>query len=100
MTDPRPFTLHVPDAQIADLRQRLARTRFPDEPPLEPWSTGTSLAYLYSHAENPLFQCRFRWTENAIAFWDNRCTQHRAMWDYWPHTRSGTRVTVKGERPV
>ena len=58
------------------------------------------LSYLYQHAENPLFQCRFRWTENAIAFWDNRCTQHRAMWDYWPHTRSGTRVTVKGERPV
>ena len=58
------------------------------------------LAYLYQHAENPLFQCRFRWTENAIAFWDNRCTQHRAMWDYWPHTRSGHRVTVKGERPI
>jgi len=58
------------------------------------------LAYLYQHCENPLFQCRFRWSENAIAFWDNRCTQHRAMWDYWPHTRCGTRVTVKGERPV
>jgi taurine dioxygenase len=57
------------------------------------------LTYLYQHCENPLFQCRFRWTENAIAFWDNRCVQHRAMWDYWPHTRSGTRVTVKGERP-
>jgi taurine dioxygenase len=58
------------------------------------------LGYLYAHAENPLFQCRFRWSENAIAFWDNRCAQHRAMWDYWPHTRSGTRVTIKGERPV
>ena len=58
------------------------------------------LAYLYQHAENPLFQCRFRWTENAIAFWDNRCVQHRAMWDYWPHTRSGNRVTVRGDRPV
>ncbi|MPZ59214.1 MAG: taurine dioxygenase [Rhizobiales bacterium] len=58
------------------------------------------LAYLYDHAENPLFQCRFRWTKNAIAFWDNRCAQHRAMWDYWPHTRSGNRVTIKGERPV
>nr|WP_256467121.1 TauD/TfdA family dioxygenase [Bradyrhizobium sp. 179] len=54
------------------------------------------LAYLYQHVENPLFQCRFRWTKNAIALWDNGCTQHRAMWDYWPHTRSGTRVTVKG----
>jgi taurine dioxygenase len=58
------------------------------------------LAYLYQHCENPLFQCRFRWSENAIAFWDNRCAQHRAMWDYWPHTRSGNRVTIKGERPV
>ncbi len=58
------------------------------------------LAYLYRHAENPLFQCRFRWSENAIAFWDNRCAQHRAMWDYWPYTRSGSRVTVKGDRPV
>jgi taurine dioxygenase len=58
------------------------------------------LAYLWNHAENPLFQCRFRWQENSIAFWDNRCVQHRAMWDYWPHTRSGHRVTVLGERPV
>jgi microsomal epoxide hydrolase len=41
-----PFRLHVPDADIADLRARLARTRFPDEPPLAPWSTGTSVAYL------------------------------------------------------
>jgi taurine dioxygenase len=58
------------------------------------------LAYLWNHAENPLFQCRFRWQENSIAFWDNRCVQHRAMWDYWPHTRAGHRVTVLGERPV
>jgi microsomal epoxide hydrolase len=42
---PRPFTLQIPDAAIADLKERLARTRWPDEPPLEPWSTGTSLAY-------------------------------------------------------
>jgi pimeloyl-ACP methyl ester carboxylesterase len=43
---PKPFRLHIPDAQIADLRERLARTRWPDEPPLEPWSTGTSLSSL------------------------------------------------------
>jgi microsomal epoxide hydrolase len=43
---PKPFRLQVPDAALADLRDRLARTRFPDEPPLEPWTTGTSLAYL------------------------------------------------------
>jgi taurine dioxygenase len=32
--------------------------------------------------------------------WDNRCTQHMAIWDYWPNERKGNRVTVKGERPV
>jgi taurine dioxygenase len=57
------------------------------------------LAYLFDHVENELFQCRFRWRENSIAFWDNRCAQHRAMWDYWPHTRSGNRVTIRGDRP-
>ena len=58
------------------------------------------LAWLYQHMENPLFQCRFRWQPNSVAFWDNRCAQHRAMWDYWPNRRYGNRVTVKGERPV
>ena len=43
---PQPYRLHVPDAALADLKERLARTRWPDEPPLEPWSTGTSLAYM------------------------------------------------------
>lgn len=58
------------------------------------------LNYLFTHVENPMFQCRFRWRANSVAFWDNRCAQHRAIWDYWPHTRSGFRVTIKGERPV
>jgi taurine dioxygenase len=58
------------------------------------------LRYLYDHAENELWQCRFKWRTNSIAFWDNRCVQHRAMWDYWPATRSGHRVTVKGTKPV
>ena len=44
--EPAPFRLHIPDAALEDLRERLARTRLPDEPPLEPWATGTSLAYL------------------------------------------------------
>ena len=41
----KPFSLHVGDVAIADLRSRLERTRWPDEPPLEAWSTGTSTAY-------------------------------------------------------
>jgi taurine dioxygenase len=57
------------------------------------------LRFLFEHAARPEFQLRFRWEKNSIAFWDNRCVQHRAMWDYWPHTRSGNRVTVAGDKP-
>jgi microsomal epoxide hydrolase len=42
----RPFTLHVPDETLADLRARLDRTRWPDEAPDAGWTHGTSLVYL------------------------------------------------------
>jgi taurine dioxygenase len=57
------------------------------------------LQFLYRHVETPEFQCRFRWQVNSIAFWDNRCVQHHAMWDYYPQRRHGHRVTIKGDRP-
>jgi taurine dioxygenase len=57
------------------------------------------LAYLYDHAERPEFQMRFRWQPDSVAFWDNRAVQHMALWDYFPQTRSGYRVTIKGDRP-
>ena len=57
------------------------------------------LDFLFEHVTNPHFQCRFRWREHSVAFWDNRCVQHHAMWDYYPETRTGTRVTVAGDRP-
>lgn len=43
---PEPFTLRVPDAALADLRERLARTRWPDQAPGEPWAYGTHLGYM------------------------------------------------------
>ena len=57
------------------------------------------LQFLYRHVENPAFQCRFAWEPNSVAMWDNRCVQHMAIWDYYPESRSGYRVTVKGDRP-
>src|SRR6202008_2632167 len=42
-----PYRLHVPDSAISDLRARLKGTRFPDEPfAMQPWSTGSSVAYM------------------------------------------------------
>lgn len=57
------------------------------------------LEMLYSHQQRPEFQMRLTWQPNTLALWDNRCTQHFALWDYWPNERKGHRVTVLGERP-
>src|ERR1700692_1211251 len=43
---PSPFALHVLEADLANLRERLARTRFPDQAPGEAWAYGTDVAYL------------------------------------------------------
>ena len=43
---PRPFLLCVPDADIADLKARLAQTRLPDVAPGEPWAYGSSVEYV------------------------------------------------------
>ena len=58
------------------------------------------LAFLFDHVQNPQFACRFRWKPSSVAFWDNRCTQHYAVWDYFPSVRSGYRVTVRGTAPA
>jgi len=55
------------------------------------------LAHLFDHCEKPEYQVRFRWRKNSVAFWDNRCTQHFAVWDYFPQKRSGIRVQIEGE---
>jgi taurine dioxygenase len=57
------------------------------------------LDFLFAHATKPAFQVRFRWEPDSVAFWDNRAVQHIAMWDYFPNVRSGSRVTIKGDRP-
>lgn len=57
------------------------------------------LEMLYRHIETPEFHCRFPWRPNSIAFWDNRCAQHHAVWDYYPNRRHGYRVTIRGDRP-
>jgi pimeloyl-ACP methyl ester carboxylesterase len=41
-----PFRIAVPDAVLTDLRERLARTRLPDEMPGSGWTYGTNLSYV------------------------------------------------------
>ena len=78
---------------------RQPRTSRPRIKGLSKLESDALLEMLYRHCETPEFQCRFRWQPNSVAFWDNRCAQHHAMWDYFPQRRHGYRVTVKGDRP-
>jgi len=57
------------------------------------------LKHLYAQAAIPEYQCRFRWRDHSIAFWDNRASQHYAVSDYWPALRRMERVTIVGDRP-
>ena len=58
------------------------------------------LEFLYRHLETPEFQVRFHWTNGAVAFWDNRFSQHYAISDYFPAHRRVRRATILGDRPV
>ncbi|MFD4695241.1 epoxide hydrolase family protein [Streptomyces sp. NPDC058463] len=46
-----PFRVGFPDADLADLGERLARTRWPDKETVGDWSQGVPLAYLQELAE-------------------------------------------------
>lgn len=58
------------------------------------------LAMLADHvALGVNFQIRVQWQPHTVVFWDNRCVQHHAAWDYYPQVRHGYRATVVGEVP-
>lgn len=58
------------------------------------------LDLLFDHIAGGVgFQCRVRWEPGTMVLWDNRCTQHFAVWDYRPQRRCGERVTISGTTP-
>ncbi|WP_067675671.1 TauD/TfdA dioxygenase family protein [Nocardia miyunensis] len=65
------------------------------------YSPGASelLNYLIRQASIPEYQVRWRWTENSFAIWDNRCTQHYAVQDYFPAVRKMERAGIIGDKP-
>jgi taurine dioxygenase len=67
---------------------------------LSPRESRHVLDFLYQHMEDPYYAVRFRWEPHSVAFWDNRCTQHLAIWDYFPNVRSGFRVQIEDQQPI
>ena len=52
------------------------------------------LEFLWAHASQPEFTCRYRWSQNDVGVWDNRCTLHFALNDYYGHRREFHRISV------
>jgi taurine dioxygenase len=66
---------------------------------LTPAESRSTLDMLYRHiATTPRLHCHVEWEPNTLTFWDNRCTQHHAVWDYYPYSRRGERVSIIGEK--
>jgi len=63
------------------------------------------LKELFLHQERLDFTCRFKWTENAVAIWDNRSTLHQGLTDFFPgrglgHERVMDRIAIEGDHPL
>lgn len=83
-----PFKVNIPDEDIADLKDRLARTRFPDELNDEKWSYGTSLAYLKDLCQ--YWQNEFDWrkVESELNRFDQFHTVVDGLKIHFMHVRS------------
>ncbi len=67
---------------------------------LEEQESTALLDTLCKHADTVEYQCRFRWENDSVAFWDNRAVQHYAASDYWPDVRIMERASIVGGKPT
>lgn len=70
----QPFQVQVPQAELDELKARLARTRWPDEIPNSGWQFGSNLAYMRELTEYWRTEFDWRAQERAI----NRFAHFRA----------------------
>ena len=66
MATPTPFTVAIPESQLADLKFRLEHTRWPDEPADAGWMLGTNLAYMKRLTDHWINGYYWRKAEAAI----------------------------------
>jgi pimeloyl-ACP methyl ester carboxylesterase len=72
-----PFKIQVADAVLKDLRERLDRTRFPDEVPDTGWEYGTNLAYMKELVE--YWRTKYDWRKHETQL--NRFAHYKANID-------------------
>ena len=62
------------------------------------------LKKIFIHQERLDFTCRIKWTENAVAIWDNRSLLHQGLSDFFPgrglgYERVMDRIAIEGDEP-
>ena len=67
---------------------------------LAPQAGGDLIRVLQDYVTRPENTVRWQWRPGDLAIWDNRATQHYAIFDYGTEHRRGERVTVAGPVPV
>ena len=65
-----------------------------------PQASRDLIRILQDYVTRPEQTVRWQWRVNDLAIWDNRATQHYAIFDYGSEHRRGERVTVAGPVPV
>jgi len=65
-----------------------------------PQASRDLIRILQEYATRPEHTVRWQWRVDDLAIWDNRATQHYAIFDYGQEHRRGERVTVAGPVPV
>lgn len=65
-----------------------------------PQASRDLLRLFHDHVTSLEFTVRWRWRAGDLAIWDNRATQHYAIFDYGSEHRRGERVTVAGSAPI
>jgi alpha-ketoglutarate-dependent taurine dioxygenase len=65
-----------------------------------PQASRDLIQVLQEYVIRPEQTVRWQWRVDDLAIWDNRATQHYAIFDYGREHRRGERVTVAGPVPV
>ena len=58
------------------------------------------LNLLFKHQIKFDFIYRFKWEKGSVAIWDNRCTLHNPINDYYGKRRLMHRITFEGDTPI
>jgi epoxide hydrolase len=83
-----PFRISVPDADLADLKERLARTRWPEPETVDDWNQGIPLAYTRELADYWAGEYDWRAREAALNRFDQFTTEIDGLDIHFIHQRS------------